>query len=154
MKRKYPKVKCFFAGYFDEKDGYYVLLRNYISSAGLKENVCFLGHVSPNFLKVFYRMVDLAVFPGKGQGSWLSPLEALVSGLPVTVSERLPCSKLVSKWMLTFNGAEDLALNIERIVGLHDWWRGKAKLAQQYILENLTWENYCEKVLKVISSLF
>ena len=40
-----------------------------------------------NYLRKLYHSVDVLIQPTKDQGGWISPLEAICSGLPVVASE-------------------------------------------------------------------
>ena len=159
LKKKCENVKVLFAGVYSENDAYFRFLQDYVIRNELKNDVVFLGHVNSEELRILYHLADIAVFPGKGQGSWLSPLEALASGKPVIVSDKLPCSDLMHE--LGFQPyvgetVESPALLLDKILCIYDdyeYWLKKAKDAQQYVLSNITWKNYTDKIMKIIEDL-
>lgn len=158
LKKEYKNVKVLFSGFYSENDSYYQFLQDYVIRNELKNNVVFLGHVNREKLRVLYHLADIAVLPGKGQGSWLSPLEALASGKPVIVSDKLPCSDLIRK--LGFppyvgETAESPALLFNKIFYIHkdyEFWLKKVKDAQQYVLINITWKHYTDNIIKIIEN--
>jgi glycosyltransferase involved in cell wall biosynthesis len=158
LKREYKDAQVLFAGIYSEGDSYYRFLREYVRKNELQNNVVFLGHIEREELRILYRLVDIGIFPGKGQGSWLSPLEVLVSGKCVIVSDKLPCSDLLCELGFPpYVGgiAESPALLFDRILHMYEdyeCWLDKARDAKQYILSNMTWKHYTDRIIKIIES--
>lgn len=158
LKKRYKDAQVLFAGFYSESDSYYQFLQDYVTKNELENNVVFLGHVEREELRILYRLVDIAVFPGRGQGSWLSPLEALVSGECVIVSDKLPCSDLIRN--LGFSPyigqiAESPRLLFDKIFCMYEdyeYWLNKAKDARQYILNKMTWKHYTDRIIKIIEN--
>src|SRR5665648_21413 len=63
------------------------LLKDIFTSSGVDERVDFGGHISNSDLPRFYRMADLYISASHVDGSSVSLLEALASGLPCLVSD-------------------------------------------------------------------
>jgi glycosyltransferase involved in cell wall biosynthesis len=149
LKREIPNIKAIFAG-LREKGNYYTsLLDKFIAEKGLGAHVIFTGHVNKDELRVLYHISHVAVLPGRGQGSWLSPFEALSAGKPVIVSPELPCSTVI--------GREDIGLVSDNLCkGIHDIYikysdyLKKAVKGKEFVIKNFTWEKFCEKYLSTL----
>jgi glycosyltransferase involved in cell wall biosynthesis len=63
------------------------LLHQIFNSAGVQDRVDFAGHVRFADLPRFYRMADVYISPSHVDGSSVSLMEALASGLPCLVSD-------------------------------------------------------------------
>jgi len=151
LREKIPKIMAIFAGY-KEKSSYASFLEKYIEKEKLRDNIIFTGHVDKQELRALYNISHVAVFPVRGQGSWLSPFETLATGKPVIVSPKLACSILIKEKDIgvVTDSLDNALLDVyER----YDCYLDKAYKGQKFVLENLTWRHFCEKFLEILSSV-
>jgi glycosyltransferase involved in cell wall biosynthesis len=69
-----------------------VLLKDILSSGGVRDRVNFAGHIPYEKLPEYYHQADLYISPSHVDGSSVSLMEALASGLPCLVSD-IPANK-------------------------------------------------------------
>jgi glycosyltransferase involved in cell wall biosynthesis len=138
-----PNIHVVFAGYMESDNVYTHILQDYIKKHGL--NVTFTGLISREYLRELYYSTDVAVFPGRGQGSWLGPFEAIAASVPVIVSPKLSCSSLIARENLGIV-TEDFVANIKRVYDN----KSETEKAKQYVLQNLTWNKFCGEFAKLL----
>ncbi len=80
---RHPNLAYVIVGDGDGLPGLEVLAREH----GVDHAVRFIGKVSDEELPDVYRLADVFVMPGKGEGFGIAYLEAMASGLPVVGSE-------------------------------------------------------------------
>lgn len=131
-------ARVIFAGYKEDSGSYMQLLQKCITEHQLQDRVTFTGNVSREKLRELYGEADVAVFPGRGQGSWLGPFEALSAGVPVVVSPNLTCADLVKREEIGLV-TNDLVAGINRV----HYNKTETQKAQKYIRQNLTWDKFC-----------
>ena len=68
------------------------LLKNILSTGGVADRVNFTGHIPYEKLPEYYHQADLYISPSHVDGSSVSLMEALASGLPCLVSD-IPANK-------------------------------------------------------------
>ena len=125
-------LKVTFVGYCEPNNPYTAKLKASIIDNGVDATI--LGHVPREALRAMYKVADLAVFMGSGQGSCLGPLEALAAGCPVYVSSQLPYAEMVRSLKIGHVG--NLIEAIENPIDAHK--------GQEYVLNNMSWERFCE----------
>ncbi len=110
----------------------------------MRKDVQFTGQVGRGRLRDLYHKSNLAVFPGKGQGSWLGVFEAMAAGCPVIVSPNISCSTTVFNCNLGIV-SDNLKEAVEEVK--YDYNRAlvRAARAQKYVLENMAWEGFGQK---------
>ncbi|HSL47411.1 MAG TPA: glycosyltransferase family 4 protein [Anaerolineales bacterium] len=91
-------------------------IRQILMNGGVLDRVHFGGHVSQADLPRWYHMADLYISPSHVDGSSVSLMEALASGLPCLVSD-IPGNREwiedgVNGWLFRDGNAEDLAEKI------------------------------------------
>lgn len=98
-------------------------IRALVQDAGLSDRVHFPGQVSQGELPEYYRVADLYVSTSHSDGTSISLLEALASGLPVLVSDIpgnrewiSPGAEGVAGWLFRDGDPVDLAQHIEQIL--------------------------------------
>ena len=62
-------------------------IKNKVVSLGLKDRVIFSGFVSSNEKSDHYKLADVFVMPGRGEGFGIVYLEAMACGIPVVASK-------------------------------------------------------------------
>jgi glycosyltransferase involved in cell wall biosynthesis len=130
-------VRVIFAGYYEPGRPY----TKQVSEASRGRDVVITGHVTRAELQELYSQSHVAVFPGRGQGSWLGPFEALSAGVPVIVSPNLSCSSLIAKHnlgLVTYNLTEALRTAHNN----YTQYQEQALKASVWVRENLTWDKF------------
>jgi len=150
LRQSIPKIRAILAGY--KKSHYASFLERYIENKRMGYNIIFAGHITKQELRALYNVCHVAVFPVKGQGSWLSPFEALATGVPVIVSPELSCSTLIREKDVgtVTNSLENALLDVHEH---YSYFLQKAYEGRKFVLENLTWRNFCEKFSKILFSV-
>lgn len=146
LKRIIPNLKVVFAGY-KEQTPYLRQLEEYAAEHNL--DATFTGQVSKETLRVLYNQAYAAVFPGRGQGSWLGPFEALAAGCPVVVSPNLTCATIVGSLGTL---SDNLSEAIQDIYNYYPAYKVRALRGRKFVLENLTWDKFGAKFLEVLES--
>lgn len=122
-------------------------LRALVASAGCGDRVKFIGEIDQADLPDIYRSADLYVSASLVDGSSVSLLEAMASGVPVCVSN----IEGNAQWIADGRGASfetgdhaDLAQRMSSFVEAHrsgsTEWIDRAKLAFSYVHEHANWE--------------
>jgi L-malate glycosyltransferase len=126
-------------------------LEAYIQAQGLKEKVTFLGHIDnvPEFLCG----LDLMVMPSLVEGLGTIVLDAISSGTPVIGSRAggIPEMIIHEKTGLSFEPgqAQDLELNLRRIITDSSLRNQLLKNAQNHIAQNFSLENMVKGNIQV-----
>ncbi|MGO4993094.1 glycosyltransferase [Clostridium perfringens] len=115
VKEKYPNIKCYFAGGYEEKDKeLYLELKNLVEFLGVEENVIFKGSI--NNVPEFLNKLDLFVLPSRNEGFGLVVVEAMAAKVPVIASDLEGPKEIIKndKYGLLFNNEDyrDLAKKI------------------------------------------
>ena len=149
IKRKMPEVKLIKVGkpeYLQQ----YALLKYQIHSAGLDEDVLWLGSVPNDDLAGLYSAVDAFVFPSLYEGFGLPPLEAMACGTPVICSDTTSLPEVVGEAAVTVNpyDTDSWVAAIERVLCDDDLQkelrsRGLARAAQ------FTWDRTIQQTIEV-----
>lgn len=85
VKKKYPYIKCYFAGDYEDKYKHHMeKLEKQVIDKKLKENIIFLGNV--NNIPKFLKKLDLFVLPSRQEGFGLVIIEAMAAKIPVISS--------------------------------------------------------------------
>jgi glycosyltransferase involved in cell wall biosynthesis len=147
LKIRIPNLKVIFAGYYDKDSAYALQLQEYIKDNALEERVLFTGMVNRETLRSLYKLTDVAIFSGRGQGSWLGGFEALSAGVPIIVSPMLSCSDLIENENLGIV-SDNLVDNIKEGYYHQDHYKKNVKWQKEWVKQNLTWDNYCNEMLE------
>jgi len=138
-------ARVIFAGYYEPRHPY--TLKLFLDSRG--RDITFTGHINKEGLRELYNTAHVAVFPGKGQGSWLGPFEALASGCPIIVSPNLSCSALIKQHQLgivTF----DIGSAFREIQCNYPKYQQQALRGRELVLDKLTWSNFGARMLELM----
>ena len=141
-----PNVRLVFAGKGESE--YEATVRSFILDHGMEGRVIFIGHVSQEEIRELYQCADLALFPTKAQGGWLSPFEAMAAGVPIITKPSLTASSIISENQLGIvcNDFEP------KIIKFHDNSidsKVVAEKAGEWVRVNLSWQAYADKTLDV-----
>lgn len=77
----------------DEYKSYYKSILNDIRVSGLENNFVFTGSISPSKIAELFRVNDIAVFPSIGESFGKAALEAICSGIPTILNDKVPAYK-------------------------------------------------------------
>lgn len=142
-------VKLIFVGGY-EVPNYYNKVKERVKELRLEERVEFKGQVTREELRDIYYSSDVLLHPIKGQGGFLTPFEAMVTGLPVVVSPDMPSSDLIKENKLGFvtrNYADGIKL-------VYEYRKRFPQNIQKYwVKENLTWDRFCNKMLEIFEEV-
>ena len=148
LRNEIKKIKIVLAG--NDKTLYGEKLKNYVSENKMNDNACFTGQLHQELIKSLYASSDVAVFPIKVQGGWLSPFEALSAGVPIVVYPTMGAASIISKNNLGIV-SKDLSKSILTIFKNYNKLDFKQNLekSQKWIRNNLTWEKFTEQMLNI-----
>ena len=146
LKHIIPNLKVIFAGY-KEQTPYLKQLEEYTAEHNL--DTVFTGLVPKEELRDLYDHAQVAVFPGKGQGSWLGPFEALATGCPVIVSPNLSCTDTIRSLSTV---SDYLVESMQNIHNHYPTYKAQALKGQEFVLKNLTWDKFGARFLEVLES--
>ncbi|MBE3092787.1 MAG: glycosyltransferase family 4 protein [Chloroflexi bacterium] len=139
VKKKIPNAKLILAGLPLEQ--YKKDVEQEIMKNKLYADVIFTGKLTSEEVRDLLKVSNCALQPNKGQGSWLSVFEAMACRLGVVVSKEFTASKLVEE-----NGGIACSTTEEYVKAITE---GVFTYAQEFVKTELTWDNYCEKVVEV-----
>ena len=149
LKHKIVDIKVIFTGYKEKK--YTEMLNEYINENNLQEYVMFTGLVNHDTLRSLYHLSNVAVFAGRGQGSWLGGFESLATGTPIIVSPKLTCSEIIKKEHLGIV-SDNFVDSIKEIYLHQEHYNKNVKWQRDWVKQNLTWDKYCEQVTNLMKA--
>lgn len=145
LKDKIPNIILILTGAMLDTE-YLNRINNYIKDNNLENYVFIKGHVNREEVRNFYYISNVLLHPIKPQGGWLTPFEFLSTGRPIVVSEEFP-----PKSILTDNNigtvTSDYANVILDIYNNPEKYYQMANKGKEFVSSNLSWDNYCEKML-------
>jgi len=150
LKEKIPNIKLILVGWGEEK--YKLMLQDYIQKKKLNKYVIFTGHLSRKIIRDLYKACDVALFPIKSQGGWLSPFEALCADEPIIVSHFLTSSNIIKKnriGIVTNNFTEAVL----KVYNNKKRYQTMAKRGKNWVKNNLSWDKFCEGMLDVFKKV-
>ena len=144
-----PGIRLILAG---SGGGQYMLtLQKFMKSRNLEKIVRFEGHVDRERIRELYHTSDVLLHPIRSQGGWLAPFEAVVSKLPVIVSREMTASDLIQEKNLGVV-ADDFASTLLDVYKNRSKYDKVATQRSEWVRDNLSWDNFCEKMLDVFYS--
>ena len=143
VKKTIPSAKLVLAGY---ETPHKMQLEDYIFENNLQADITFTGFVSQEEIRDIYDGSDVAFFPIKTQGGWLSIFDAISTGMHVVISEEATCSSIVKEHDLGKVGG-DYVKNIIKCQEIGP----QMGLQKDWVKENLSWDKFCEKMLEVFN---
>jgi glycosyltransferase involved in cell wall biosynthesis len=127
-------------------------LRQILMSGGVMERVHFGGQVGYKDLPRWYHMADLYISPSHVDGTSVTLLEALASGLPCLVSD-IPGNREwiengVNGWLFRDGDVDDLAEKILYAIKNQREFRKMGELARKTAEERADWQKNFGKLLE------
>ena len=141
-----PGLKLVLAG--RPQSPYAEMLKQYIAERGLNSGIIFTGHISKQEVSALYHICNIALFPVKTQGGWLSPFEALCAGKPIIASTTMGAASLIKKENLGMV-SDDFIAGIKDVYARYDVYTAMASRAGVWVKNNITWELFTKKMIKV-----
>ncbi|MEM4098068.1 MAG: glycosyltransferase family 4 protein, partial [Candidatus Micrarchaeaceae archaeon] len=135
----------------------------YLNVIGIKDfknvqenNIRFLGRTSEKEKIRYYQASDCFIFPSRGEGFAMSPLEAMACGLPVIVSKQTGTNEIIKNningIILKENTSNNLANSINRVLNNSRLLKKISKNARNTALE-YDWNKIVKKYEKFYYSL-
>jgi L-malate glycosyltransferase len=127
-------------------------IRKILMNGGLMDRVHFGGHVGQKDLPRWYHMADIYISPSHVDGSSVSLMEALASGLPCLVSD-IPGNKEwiedgVNGWLFRDGDADDLAEKILNAIKNRKSFKKISKAARKTAEQKADWKKNLGKLLE------
>ena len=128
-------------------------IRQILMNGGVMERVHFGGHVGQTDLPRWYHMADLYISPSHVDGSSVTLMEALASGLPCLVSD-IPGNKEwiedgVNGWLFRDGDVDDLAEKILNAIKNRESFRKIGEAARKTAEQKADWKKNFGKLLEV-----
>jgi glycosyltransferase involved in cell wall biosynthesis len=132
-------------------------IRQILMNGGVLERVHFGGHVSQADLPRWYHMADLYISPSHVDGSSVSLMEALASGLPCLVSD-IPGNREwvedgVNGWLFRDGDVDDLARKISYAIENRQQFERIGASAHRTAEQKADWKKNFGKLLEVYKKL-
>ena len=153
LKDLIPKAKLILAGpKVNAGTGliYWKAVEDAIRVYGLEDDVIMTGALNKERVRDLYYSCDVLLHPILEQGGYLVVLEALSAGLPVVVSEQFLGRDMVRDYGVITN---DYVNVLHALWKNPEGYREQAGKGSKWIKDNLTWDIYGEKVLKVFEEV-
>ncbi len=144
LKGKIPGIKLVLAG--QGEDEYENTLKRYVRRSSLEKHVIFTGHLPRSDVRDLYAACNVALFPVKPQGGWLSPFEALCAGKPIVVSAQMTAASLIRKNKIGVV-TDDFAKAVFDVYNDRTKYQMIARRGDKWVKKNLTWDKFCEKMV-------
>lgn len=127
-------------------------IRQILMNGGVMERVHFGGQVGQRDLPRWYHMADIYISPSHVDGTSVTLLEALASGLPCLVSDipgnREWVEEGVNGWLFRDGDADDLAEKIQLAIKSRRSWGRMGKAARKTAEERADWRKNFGKLLE------
>jgi glycosyltransferase involved in cell wall biosynthesis len=146
LRKRNPAVVLHVVGDGPEREPYQQLC----TSLGIEQHVVWHGWIDLYQLPLYYSAADLLVFPGFSGGTPRVILQAMACGLPVVASaiggivDHIEHE--VSGLLFPSGQSNMLVEQIQRVLNDLPAARSIARVGQQYVLNNLSWEVLIEQI--------
>ena len=151
VKKSIPNVHLILAGSWCSE--YKVILEDYIHQNSLEHQVTFTGHVDKEQMRMLFYACDILLHPIKSQGGWLVPFEAMCAELPVIVSRELTIARCIKEYDLGIV-TDNYSTALLDVFQNYKFYREKAVTAKHWVKENLSWDKYGERMLRIFSQVY
>lgn len=154
VKKKIKNAKLVLAGYDGLPYKYDVQMK--IQDLGLEDDVIITGEIKTDEeVRDLYNICDLYVAPMTDQGGWATTFEALVTGMPIVISDTTVFASLVEDNNLGHVvKIKDFANKIVNIYNNYEEEKKKTKQAAKFIRDNLTWDKFGERYAKIFDEIY
>ena len=132
------------------------IVRKEVIHSHYSSDIFLIGYFPHDALNKLYCAADISIFPSRNEGSGLSVLEALASGLPVACSNEGALKEIVKDAALYFDSTslEEIAQKIEKLVDIKE----NAPLREEMIKKGLecarqySWNTTAKETIDYITS--
>lgn len=157
VKKKLPNAKLVLVGW--DKLPYKYKVDAKINELGLQDDVLTIGYLKDDKdIRDLYNLANVHVAPVESQGGWLTTFQALCTGTPAIVSDKFVAKKLVEENDLcSIIPLSNTKQWVRDIVAIHDnpaIVKTHAKVRGEWVVKNITWDNFCEKYTKIFDDLY
>ena len=146
LKDMIPEIKLVLAGFGDRE--YEETLKNYVHEQNLNSHVVFTDQLSQEEIRSIYHASDVALFPIKSQGGWLSPFEALSAGVPIITSTSMTVSSLIKSEGLGIV-TDNFKAAVMEIYTDQEKYKKVANKSGEWVFKNLSWDKFGEKMVEI-----
>lgn len=150
LKKKIPNIKLVLAG--SDDSSYANMLKNYVHKNNLTDHVIFTGHLSKECIRDLYHACNVLLHPVKQQGGWLAPFEALCASKPIVVSRKMTASNIIEREKIGI-ATDNFVEALLNIYNNPEHYLNMAKKGKQFVVNNLSWDRFCKRMLKVFESV-
>jgi glycosyltransferase involved in cell wall biosynthesis len=150
LKDKIPSIKLLLVGWGEKN--YKVVLEDYVKRKNLEKHVLFTGHLSRDVIRDLYKACRVALFPIKTQGGWLSPFEAMCSGIPTIVSSSITSSDIIKRNDIGIV-TNDFSKAVMTVYKNRKKYVAMGKKGQKWVKNNLKWDDFSRKMLEVFEKV-
>lgn len=134
-------------------DGYRDATERLIAQYRVGDRVRFLGLMRGEQKLSAFVDADVLVCPSYDENFGLVPMEALLCGTPVIVSEEVGCKELIKRYdvgeIVPYGDVEAILNKLEHIFANPDAARAKVLRGKEYILQNLGWSKVVDQIESV-----
>lgn len=125
------------------------------AQTGLQDKIEFIEEVD-NVLEA-YRDAEIIVYASKYEIFGLVPIEAIMCGIPVIVSENTGCGQIIKDigcgLLVQYGDVVDLHDKMRYLLENPEKGQELVRVGQNYIPDNLSWENIIEKIETIYNSI-
>jgi glycosyltransferase involved in cell wall biosynthesis len=147
---KIPDAKLVLVGRHDNAYGDKV--RRYLFSSPIRDNVLLTGLIPMEDIRNLYAASSVVLFPAKSQTWGLPPIEGLCSGKISIVSPEAGVSTLLQREGIGIV-TRDLSDALLQLYFNFSQYEIIAKRGQTYVKANLTWDKYCNRMIRSFESV-
>ena len=124
---------------------------------GLEKDVIFINHLNDRELARIYCSSDICLHPVLEQSFGLTPFEAVLSGIPVVLSNKCGAAEIFQSHapnMVVDPTPAILARKVVEIYRKYDEFMGYVKEFRRLIIQKLSPRKYSERILKIIKKYY
>ena len=133
--------------------GHGAQIRRAVREQGLEERVTWRGLVRGGERAPLLQGADVVAYPGRAEVFGLVPLEALLCGTPVVVSDDYGCGELVQAagagFLVPYAQPEALAKRIDLLLSDPERGRAMVKRGRRFIQDHFSWPGISERTTRV-----
>ena len=130
-------------------------LVNLVKKLKIEDNVKFLGFIGD--VCSAYKAADILVYPVRYEIFGLVPLESILCGTPVIVTENSGCGEIIRDancgYLVKYGEIEDLKNKMVYLVKNPKIGKKFVENGNKYIINNLNWKNINENIEGVYASI-
>lgn len=154
VKKQIPNAVLVLAGY--DKDPYKQQVQSKALDLGVLDDVIFTGFIEKDEeIRDLYNIADVYIGPFLDQGGWATTFEAVCAGCPIIVSPSFVAANLVSENNLgVVTDTDNFEGHIYNIKDKEELSKFDTKETAKWIGENLTWDNFGERYVKIFEEIW